>query len=210
MTERSRGNRTQENTGNGDVDNARKRRRKRQSANLKLGEPNKIAQNPIEIQGELDIKTTGQQESEIEKKSNGDVDNTGNPRGKGISLNAPNLAANNPMGETLVANQHTADIVLPRSYPRQKGEIHGKPLESMKFLSGTVTSVDFETWELMKQKNTMVPRYLELGFLVETKSTRDTGALIERTANPQPPEHLLSDKEGKTRIERETVSQAQL
>ena len=231
---------SQENS-NGDVENARQRRRIRQSAKLKPGEPSKIARDSIEHQEEFglevnehqeelevtehqeeldpevnehqeesDLEVNEHQKFKIEKDSNVDVENTENSREKGVALNAPNLASNNPMRKTLVANQHTADIIFPRSYPRQEGEIHGKPLESLKFLSGTVTPIDAEIWESVKRRNRMVGRYLELGLLAETQSTRETGAFIERTANLKPPEHLLSDEEGKTRIERETVSQAQL
>lgn len=121
-----------------------------------------------------------------------------------------NLKNNNPMKKVLVANHHTADIIIPRSFPRREGEIHGKPIESLRFLSGMAIPVDAEIWASVKQRNVTVCRYLEQGLLRETESKRETGASMERTTSPSPPEHLLSDMEGKARVERETVSQAQL
>ena len=120
------------------------------------------------------------------------------------------IANNNPLKKTLVINQHTADIIVPRSYPRQEGEIHGKSLESLRFLSGTVTPVDAEIWASVKRRNRMVCRYLEKGLLAETESKKETGALIQSTVSLSPPEHLLSVQEDKTRIERENVSQVEL
>ncbi len=119
-----------------------------------------------------------------------------------------NMGKNNPMGKVRVANQHTASIIFPQSVPKKRGEIHDHPLPHLTLPAGSITEIDIEIWEKLKNKTQMISRYLDAGLLLEVGPEKErVEASISRTSNPEPPEHLLTDDEGSARIERANVSQ---
>lgn len=89
------------------------------------------------------------------------------------------------MSVTLVANQHTGGIVLPRS-----GE-GGIALPAVRIAPGSVEKLDAKFWAEWK-KNQVVQEYLRVGILVEVKSAKVTEVPVgvTETSHPEIPEHL--------------------
>ncbi len=129
----------------------------------------------------------------------------------GNTRNKVHMSKNNPMEKIRIANQHTASIIFPQSIPKKRGEIHNHPLPPITLPAGSVTEIDTEIWERLKEKTQMISRYLDAGLLLVVGPGKErVEASISRTSNPRPPEHLLSAKEGNVRIERENVSQVEI
>lgn len=152
-----------------------------------------------QIIGKRQRKRIDPNTTELQETIKGENDN---------SINKVNMGKNNPMQKIRIANQHTASIIFPQSIPRRRGEIHDHPLPHINLPAGSVTEIDVEIWEKLKDKTQMISHYIDAGLLTEVGPGKErVEASISRTSFPEPPEHLLSDDEDSTRIERETTGQ---
>lgn len=94
-------------------------------------------------------------------------------------------------GTVLIANHHTAAIMLPRC-----GNV-GMNISPIVFNPGVVTSLDKDEWDERK-KMVAVQAYLDTGLLsvVRSADAEKTVAVTEvTTSNPEIPENLQTEEE---------------
>lgn len=104
-------------------------------------------------------------------------------------------------GKVLIANHHTAPIVIPRSSGIAPNKITLTPLN---LKPGEITPVDAEEWAIRK-KNRVIGYYLDKGLLAEISNLQIAQNIptYPRTSSPEIPEHLSTDDDkmiGKTGI----------
>lgn len=97
--------------------------------------------------------------------------------------------------KVLIANHHTAPILLPRS------AAVGVNIEPIALAPGVVTSVDSKEWEERK-KVAAVKYYVDHGILSEVNVTGDVPVYNATTSSPQIPDNLKTEEETKnTKVE---------